>query len=70
VSRHRLGVHARGGGPSGSSSLPYFQVSDLEETLERVRTLGGAAIHRAQQWAICKDSEGSPFALSRQAIVE
>ncbi len=62
----RLGVHERGPGPGDTVSLPYFSVpaSDLAATLERVCELGGSVIHPGERWAICRDSEGSPFALS------
>jgi predicted enzyme related to lactoylglutathione lyase len=60
----RLGVHERGPGPGDTASLPYFTVSDLTETLERVRELGGSVIHPGERWAVCRDSEGSPFALA------
>ena len=63
----RLGLHARGRGPGDSFSLPYFAVSDLAEALERVRTLGGSVVHPGERWAICKDSEGSPFGLSQDS---
>jgi predicted enzyme related to lactoylglutathione lyase len=65
-----LGLHARGTGPGDSFSLPYFAVGDMGEALERVRQLGGVVVHPGERWAICKDSEGSPFALSqeRQAL--
>jgi predicted enzyme related to lactoylglutathione lyase len=56
----RLGVHERGPGPGDTASLPYFTVSDLEATLERVRSV----IHPGERWAVCRDSEGSPFALA------
>ena len=59
-----LGVHARGRGPGDSFSLPYFAVGDIAQALERVRELGGSVVHPGERWAICKDSEGSPFALS------
>ena len=59
-----VGVHARGRGPGDSFSLPYFQVQDLPAALIKVQTLGGAVIHPGDRWAICKDSEGSPFALA------
>ncbi len=59
-----LGVHARGRGPGDSASLPYFAVSDIAEALERVQALGGSVIHPGQRWAICRDSEGSPFGLA------
>lgn len=60
-----FGVHTRGRGPGDSFSLPYFAVDDLDGALERVRTLGGTVIHPGDRWAICKDSEGSPFGLAR-----
>ena len=59
-----VGVHERGRGPGDSFSLPYFAVGDLEQALERVRELGGSVVHPGERWAICRDSEGSPFALS------
>lgn len=60
-----IGVHARGGGPGDSFSLPYFMVSDLTEAVERVEMLGGSVVHAGEPWAICKDSEGSPFGLAQ-----
>ena len=60
----RLGVHERGPGPGDTASLPYFTVADLEATLQRVRELGGSVIHPGERWAVCRDSEGSPFALA------
>ncbi len=60
----RLGVHKRGRGPGDTGSLPYFTVADLATTLERVCELGGSIIHPGDRWAICRDSEGSPFALA------
>ena len=62
-----IGVHARGRGPGDSFSLPYFTVSDLPSALEQVEVLGGTVIHPGDRWAICKDSEGSPFALANAA---
>lgn len=59
-----VGVHARGRGPGDSFSLPYFAVGDMGETLRRVAELGGSVVHPGEQWSICRDSEGSPFALS------
>ena len=50
--------------PATRSSLPYFEVDDLPAALARVQTLGGSVIHPGEIWSICKDSEGSPFALS------
>jgi predicted enzyme related to lactoylglutathione lyase len=60
----RLGVHERGQGPGDTASLPYFTVADLPEAIERVTELGGSIIHPGERWAICRDSEGSPFALA------
>jgi predicted enzyme related to lactoylglutathione lyase len=60
-----LGVHERGRGPGDSFSLPYFTVGDLAEALERVRALGGSVVHPGERWAICKDSEQTPFALAQ-----
>jgi len=60
----RLGVHQRGRGPGDTASLPYFTVGDMEATLVRVVELGGSVVHPGERWAICRDSEGSPFALA------
>jgi predicted enzyme related to lactoylglutathione lyase len=60
----RLGIHERGSGPGDTASLPYFTVADLPGTLERIAELGGSVIHPGDRWAICRDSEGSPFALA------
>ena len=59
-----VGVHARGRGPGDSFSLPYFAVPDVAAALKRVEALGGTVIHPGEAWAICKDSEGSPFGLA------
>jgi predicted enzyme related to lactoylglutathione lyase len=59
-----IGVHQRGRGPGDSFSLPYFTVADVAASLERVVALGGTVVHPGERWAICKDSEGSPFALA------
>jgi predicted enzyme related to lactoylglutathione lyase len=59
-----IGVHMRGRGPGDSFSLPYFRVDDLSAALEEVEALGGSVVHPGQSWAICKDSEGSPFGLT------
>lgn len=59
-----LGVHARGAGPGDRFSLPYFAVADLPSALERVTALGGTLIHPGERFAVCRDSEGSPFGLS------
>jgi predicted enzyme related to lactoylglutathione lyase len=62
-----VGVHARGRGPGDSFSLSYFAVSNLAEALETVQTLGGSVVHPGEKWAICKDSEGSPFGLTHES---
>jgi predicted enzyme related to lactoylglutathione lyase len=59
-----VGVHARGRGPGDTFSLPYFAVGDLAEAVRRVEELGGSVVHPGDRWAICKDSEGSPFGLA------
>jgi predicted enzyme related to lactoylglutathione lyase len=61
----RLGIHVRGTGPGDTRSLPYFEIEPpMADALERVQQLGGAVIHPGERWSICKDSEGSPFALA------
>jgi predicted enzyme related to lactoylglutathione lyase len=60
-----IGIHERGRGPGDSFSLPYFAVGDIAEALDRVAKLGGTVVHPGDQWAICKDSEGSPFGLAQ-----
>jgi predicted enzyme related to lactoylglutathione lyase len=61
-----LGIHARGAGPGDTRALPYFEIDrPMPDALERVKSLGGSVIHPGEAWAICKDSEGSPFALAR-----
>lgn len=59
-----IGVHERGTGPGDTVSLPYFAVADVAAALERVVALGGTVIHPGARWAICRDSEGSPFGLA------
>jgi predicted enzyme related to lactoylglutathione lyase len=61
----QVGVHERGRGPGDTFSLPYFTVDDLDGALERVDELGGSVIHPGTRWAICRDSEGSPFGLAQ-----
>lgn len=65
----RLGVHDRGRGPGDTASLPYFavEVGEIPAILERVVELGGAVVHPGDRWAICRDSEGSPFALAAES---
>jgi len=59
-----LGLHERGHGPGDRVALPYFPVPDLTAALERVRELGGDVVHPGERWAICRDSEGTPFGLA------
>jgi len=59
-----LGLHPRGRGPGDRVSLPYFRVDDLAVALERVAELGGSVIHPGERFAVCHDSEGSPFGLT------
>jgi predicted enzyme related to lactoylglutathione lyase len=60
----QIGLHARGRGPGDTFSLPYFEVGDMDEALERVGALGGSVIHPGAAWSVCRDSEGSPFGLA------
>jgi predicted enzyme related to lactoylglutathione lyase len=62
-----VGVHERGRGPGDSFSLPYFEVADLPGALEQVQALGGSVVHPGDRWAVCRDSEGSPFGLAAAA---
>ena len=62
-----VGVHERGRGPGDSFSLPYFEVDDLAGALQQVEALGGSVVHPGERWAVCKDSEGSPFGLAAAA---
>ena len=59
-----VGVHPRGRGPGDSFSLPYFTVADMTAALGRVTELGGSVVHPGDRWAVCRDSEGSPFGLA------
>lgn len=61
-----VGVHPRGRGPGDSFSLPYFAVDDVEAALDQVRRLGGSVVHPGESWAVCRDSEGTPFGLARR----
>lgn len=70
VSGATLGLHPRGAGPGDRFSLPYFGVPDLPTALERVGALGGEVIHPGERWAVCRDSEGSPFGLAQLAPPE
>jgi predicted enzyme related to lactoylglutathione lyase len=62
--RADFGLHERGKGPGDTVSIPYFSVPDLPAALARVTGLGGTVIHPGERWAICRDSEGSPFGLT------
>lgn len=62
-----IGVHTRGRGPGDMFSLPYFAVTHMADALERVVALGGSVVHPGERWAICRDSEGTPFGLAHQA---
>jgi predicted enzyme related to lactoylglutathione lyase len=59
-----VGIHERGTGPGDTFSLPYFTVADMDAALDQVKALGGSVIHSGSQWAICRDSERSPFGLA------
>jgi predicted enzyme related to lactoylglutathione lyase len=61
---YAVGVHERGSGPGDTASLPYFTIADMDAALEQVKALGGSIIHPGARWAICRDSEGSPFGLA------
>jgi predicted enzyme related to lactoylglutathione lyase len=62
-----VGVHPRGPGPGDTWSLPYFAVEDLPAALARIEELGGAVVHPGESFAVCKDSEGTPFGLAASA---
>jgi hypothetical protein len=36
----------------------------MAEALASVVALGGSVVHPGDKWAVCKDSEGSPFGLA------
>jgi predicted enzyme related to lactoylglutathione lyase len=59
-----VGVHERGRGPGDTHALPYFAVADMAVALARVTELGGAIVHPGERWSVCRDSEGTPFALA------
>jgi predicted enzyme related to lactoylglutathione lyase len=62
-----LGVHERGRGPGDTNSLPYFAVDELDAAIKRVQELGGTVVHPGEAFAVCRDSEGSPFGLARRS---
>ena len=45
--------------------LIEFPADDLAGALERVVELGGSVVHPGSRWAICRDTEGSPFGLAQ-----
>src|SRR6185312_7602614 len=49
--------------PADTASLPYFPVADITSAMRKVEDLGGQIVHPGERWAICRDSEGTPFAL-------
>jgi len=59
-----VGIHERGTGPGDTFSLPYFTFADMGAALGQVEALGGSVIHSGSRWAICPDSEGTPFGLA------
>jgi predicted enzyme related to lactoylglutathione lyase len=59
-----VGLHERGRGPGDRFSLPYLPVADLQAALRQVVELGGEVVHPGERWAICRDSEGTPFGLA------
>jgi predicted enzyme related to lactoylglutathione lyase len=61
-----LGIHDRGRGPGDSFSLPYFVVDVIDDALARVTELGGSVVHPGAAFAVCRDSEGSPFGLAQR----
>lgn len=63
-----FGLHERGRGPGDRFSLPYFRVSVMSASLERVTELGGSVVHPGERWSICRDSEGSPFGLVQSGV--
>ena len=72
-SRARAGRAAATGRPSACTRGPRVRATGSHSptsrcptwpaALERVTALGGAVIHAGERWAICRDSEGSPFGL-------
>jgi predicted enzyme related to lactoylglutathione lyase len=63
-----VGVHERGAGPGDTGSLPYFGVTDMDAALSRVAELGGTVVHPGARWSVCRDSEGSAFALALNTL--
>jgi predicted enzyme related to lactoylglutathione lyase len=63
-----VGLHERGSGPGDRFSLPYLPVADLQAALRQVVELGGEVVHPGERWAICRDSEGTPFGLAERPV--
>ncbi len=61
-----FGLHQRGSGPGDRFSLPYLPVTDLQAALRQVVELGGEVVHPGERWAICRDSEGTPFGIAER----
>jgi predicted enzyme related to lactoylglutathione lyase len=38
----------------------------MSAALQTVEALGGTVVHPGERWAICRDSEGNPFALAAE----
>jgi hypothetical protein len=58
------GCTERGTGPATPAPSPTSPSRTSAPRWSEVRELGGSVIHPGERWAICRDSEGSPFALA------
>ena len=54
-------------GPPGSGYAIAFKISPDGSKKSYETALGGSVVHPGSQWAICRDSEGSPFGLAGPA---
>jgi predicted enzyme related to lactoylglutathione lyase len=65
------GIH---GGDPGAGPYLFFRVADLDEAVDRVRSLGGTieetdvdgsdeSIEQFGRFKLCRDDQGSPFGL-------
>jgi uncharacterized protein len=65
------GMH---GGDAGAGPYVFFEVSNMDEAIDRVRKLGGSvddidvegtdeSIERFGRFKLCRDDQGSPFGL-------
>jgi uncharacterized UPF0160 family protein len=43
-----------------------FWTGLLGVELKQVQALGGCVVHPGEHWAVCKDSEGTPFGLAQE----